>query len=265
MTVYLQDRQLLFALQGQDLPPSAGNAAYAVWLTGPGAKARRLGFTDPVGADGKLGIQGPSQKDLADFPKMYATYANVVVSQESSREREAADQDRAHRQAPAGPLTGDRRHLGEMIASRSSTSATPGTVPVFRVRRSDRVRARADVPVGVEPHVADQPVGDLRGQQGSRHGRAAAVGAGDRVQQYLGRLRRVDRVRGHEAARLRRPELRHEPAARWAEPLQRDALEREVDVARVTTQRLEDRRARRRRSQGRGSARRRRAAGAPRA
>ena len=84
MTVYLQDRQLLFALQGENLPPSAGNAAYAVWLTGPGAKARRLGFTDPVGADGKLGIQGPSQKDLADFPKMYATYANVVVSQEST-------------------------------------------------------------------------------------------------------------------------------------------------------------------------------------
>jgi hypothetical protein len=86
MTVYLQGEQLLFALQGQNLPPSSENAAYAVWLTGPGAKARRLGFTDPVGEDGKLGIQGPSEKDLADFPKMYATYANVVVSQESTED-----------------------------------------------------------------------------------------------------------------------------------------------------------------------------------
>ena len=86
MTVYLQGEQLLFALQGENLPPSSGNAAYAVWLTGPGAKARRLGFTNPVGEDGKLGIQGPSEKDLANFPKMYATYANVVVSQESTED-----------------------------------------------------------------------------------------------------------------------------------------------------------------------------------
>jgi hypothetical protein len=86
MTVYLQGEQLLFALQGQNLPPSSDNAAYAVWLTGPGAKVRRLGFTNPVGEDGKLGIQGPSEKDLADFPKMYATYANVVVSQESTED-----------------------------------------------------------------------------------------------------------------------------------------------------------------------------------
>jgi hypothetical protein len=84
MTVYLQGEQLLFALQGEDLPASTDNAAYAVWLTGPGDKARRLGFTNPVGTDGKLGIQGPSEKDVANFPRMYATYANVVVSQEST-------------------------------------------------------------------------------------------------------------------------------------------------------------------------------------
>jgi hypothetical protein len=86
MTVYLQGDRLLFALQGENLPPSSQSSAYAVWLTGPGAKARRLGFTNPVGEDGKLGIQGPSEKDVADFPRMYATYANVVVSQESSED-----------------------------------------------------------------------------------------------------------------------------------------------------------------------------------
>jgi hypothetical protein len=86
MTVYLQGDRLLFALQGENLPPSSQSSAYAVWLTGPGGKARRLGFTNPVGEDGKLGIQGPSEKDVADFPRMYATYANVVVSQESSED-----------------------------------------------------------------------------------------------------------------------------------------------------------------------------------
>ena len=86
MTVYLQGEQLLFALQGQNLPPSSQDSSYAVWLTGPGGKARRLGFTNPVGEDGKLGIQGPSEKDLAEFPKLYATYANVVVSQERSED-----------------------------------------------------------------------------------------------------------------------------------------------------------------------------------
>jgi Anti-sigma-K factor rskA/Sigma-70, region 4 len=86
MTVFLQGDRLLFALQGENLPPSSRNSAYAVWFTGPGDKARRLGFTNPVGEDGKLGIQGPSEKDVADFPKLYATYANVVVSQESSED-----------------------------------------------------------------------------------------------------------------------------------------------------------------------------------
>jgi hypothetical protein len=84
MTVFLQgDDQLLFALQAENLPASTENSSYAVWLTGPGGKARRLGFTNPVGQDGKLGIQGPSEKDLAAFPQLYATYANVVVSQET--------------------------------------------------------------------------------------------------------------------------------------------------------------------------------------
>ena len=82
MTVYLQGGQLLFALQATGVPASSADGSYAVWLTGPGTRARRLGFTEPVGADGELGIQGPSQKDLAAFPKLYATYANVVVSEE---------------------------------------------------------------------------------------------------------------------------------------------------------------------------------------
>jgi hypothetical protein len=86
MSLYLQDGQLLFALEAANVPPSAPRASYAVWFTGPGAKARRLGFTNPVGADGRLGIQGPSDKDLAGFPQLYATHERVVVSEETSED-----------------------------------------------------------------------------------------------------------------------------------------------------------------------------------
>jgi len=103
MTVFLQgEDQLLFALQAQDLPPSTGTSSYAVWLTGPGAKARRLGFTNPVGEDGRLGIQGPSEKDLAAFPQLYATYANVVVSRESTEDAERPQQVVLTGKLPAG-------------------------------------------------------------------------------------------------------------------------------------------------------------------
>jgi hypothetical protein len=83
MTLYLQEQRLLFAIEAQNVPPSGPNAAYAVWFAGPGAKVRRLGFTNPVGADGRLGIQGPSDKDVDAFPKLYATYERVVVSEET--------------------------------------------------------------------------------------------------------------------------------------------------------------------------------------
>jgi hypothetical protein len=85
MTVYLQGTdQLLFELQARDVPPGGDDGAYAVWLTGPGTRARRLGFADRVGQDGVLGIQGPSERDLARFPRLYATYENVVVSRETT-------------------------------------------------------------------------------------------------------------------------------------------------------------------------------------
>jgi hypothetical protein len=102
MTVYLQGEQLLFALQGENLPPSSEQAAYAVWLTGPGDKARRLGFTNPVGDDGQLGIQGPSEKDLDAFPRLYATYEKVVVSQERTEDAERPSTVALAGKLPAG-------------------------------------------------------------------------------------------------------------------------------------------------------------------
>jgi hypothetical protein len=82
MTVFLQEGRLLFQLMAEGLRPSGG-AAYAVWFTGPGSRARRLGFTDAVGRDGALGIQGPSDTDLEAFPRLYASYTAVVVSRET--------------------------------------------------------------------------------------------------------------------------------------------------------------------------------------
>jgi len=87
MTVYLQGDRLLFELVASDLPPNGTSSAYAIWLTGPGDKVRRLGFAT-VGANGRLGIQGPSDKDLAAFPELYASYAKVVVSRETSQDAE---------------------------------------------------------------------------------------------------------------------------------------------------------------------------------
>jgi hypothetical protein len=85
MTVLLEGGRLLFRLQATGLPASPANSAYAVWFTtNAGGQAHRLGFTNPVGADGKLGIQGPSDKDRAGFPKLYATYRTVVVSRETT-------------------------------------------------------------------------------------------------------------------------------------------------------------------------------------
>jgi len=85
MTVFLQNKRLLFQLRARNVPPNGKRSAYAVWFTGPGARARRLGYTNPVGADGRLGIQGPSDKDLEVFPRLYATYTYVVVSRETER------------------------------------------------------------------------------------------------------------------------------------------------------------------------------------
>ena len=70
--------------RGPGVPANTASTVVRGLADRPGRQARRLGFTEPVGEDGQLGIQGPSEKDLAAFPKLYATYANVVVSEESS-------------------------------------------------------------------------------------------------------------------------------------------------------------------------------------
>ena len=57
----MQDGRLLFALEAQDVPASSAGAAYGIWLTGPGDRARRLGFTNPVGDDRRSASRAPAR------------------------------------------------------------------------------------------------------------------------------------------------------------------------------------------------------------
>src|SRR3954468_10689890 len=55
MTLYTAQNQLAFTLQGANVPKNKSNEAYAVWFTTPGGGSQRLGFAQPVTANGQLG------------------------------------------------------------------------------------------------------------------------------------------------------------------------------------------------------------------
>src|SRR4051812_41184003 len=54
MTLYTAQNQLAFTLQGANVPKNKSNEAYAVWFTTPGGGSQRLGFAQPVTANGQL-------------------------------------------------------------------------------------------------------------------------------------------------------------------------------------------------------------------
>jgi len=82
MRLYTAQGQLAFTLAGTGVPPNRSNEAYAVWFTTPGGGSQRLGFAQPVGANGQLGTTGPRTEDLDKFPRWLARYKQVVVSRE---------------------------------------------------------------------------------------------------------------------------------------------------------------------------------------
>ncbi len=82
MTLYASQGQLAFTLQGANVPKNKANEAYAVWFTTPGGGSQRLGFAQPVTANGQLGTTGPRTADLNKFPQWLAKYKQVVVSRE---------------------------------------------------------------------------------------------------------------------------------------------------------------------------------------
>jgi len=83
MRLYTAEQQLAFTLEGTGVPANKANEAYAVWFTSPGGAAQRLGFAQPVGANGQLGTTGPRTEDLDKFPRWLATFKQIVVSRET--------------------------------------------------------------------------------------------------------------------------------------------------------------------------------------
>ena len=92
MTVFLQEGRLLFALEAQDVPPSSEAGRLWGLVHRPGRQGAPARLHEPRRRrTASSGIQGPSEKDLAAFPKLYATYARVVVSQETSEDAQAPE------------------------------------------------------------------------------------------------------------------------------------------------------------------------------
>lgn len=83
---YLQGQQLLFALEAQDLPQTKEGEKYALWLTG-GAKAKWMGDTQPVTADGTLTVAGPGQEGADAFARDFASHRSLVLTRETATQR----------------------------------------------------------------------------------------------------------------------------------------------------------------------------------
>jgi hypothetical protein len=77
-----QSGEVAFNIKGRNVPPSEQGEAYGVWLTG-GDKAHFLGFTPPVGDDGRLAVSGPRDRDQQNFARWFTSAKQLVVSVET--------------------------------------------------------------------------------------------------------------------------------------------------------------------------------------
>jgi hypothetical protein len=76
--VVTQQGQRGIALVGQDVPPTGGKFAYAMWLENSPSNAKRLGFFGAVKKNGRL--QG-----FVLAPSDFANYSKLVVTRETQR------------------------------------------------------------------------------------------------------------------------------------------------------------------------------------
>jgi hypothetical protein len=83
MRLITDGSNLGFEIQAEGMPRNRSQEAYAVWFVKRGGAARRLGFTNPVGSDGAMGIAGPTAADQSRFATLLAQYDQVVVSRET--------------------------------------------------------------------------------------------------------------------------------------------------------------------------------------
>ncbi|MGZ8634844.1 MAG: hypothetical protein ACXWZZ_13450, partial [Solirubrobacteraceae bacterium] len=85
--LYLQgQQQLVFALQVQGMPPTPKGRKYALWLSGPGTRAKWIGDVANVGKDGVLQVQGPRADDKT-FTQDIGSYRQVLVTQQKGSGR----------------------------------------------------------------------------------------------------------------------------------------------------------------------------------
>jgi hypothetical protein len=77
-----QTGEVAFNIKGTHVPPSQQGQAYGVWLTG-GDKDHFLGFTPPVGNNGKLAVSGPRDRDQRNFARWFTSSKQLVVSTET--------------------------------------------------------------------------------------------------------------------------------------------------------------------------------------
>ena len=92
LALYLQgEQQLVFALQVQGTPPTPKGTKYALWLSGPGTRAKWIGDVPNVGKDGVLQVQGPRADDKT-FTQDIGSYRQVLVTRQtgSGRKRPGA-------------------------------------------------------------------------------------------------------------------------------------------------------------------------------
>jgi hypothetical protein len=76
--VVTQQGQRGIALVGQDMPPTRGKFAYAMWVQNTPADAKRLGFFGEVKANGRM--QG-----FVLAPADFAKYSKLIVTRETER------------------------------------------------------------------------------------------------------------------------------------------------------------------------------------
>ena len=92
LALYLQgEQQLVFALQVQGMAPTPKGTKYALWLSGPGTRAKWIGDVPNVGKDGVLQVQGPRADDKT-FTRDIGSYRQVLVTRQagSGRKRPGA-------------------------------------------------------------------------------------------------------------------------------------------------------------------------------
>ena len=75
LTLVRQGAETDLLFQGQGIPPNQAGDVYALWVTGPGARAARLGFMPRVGKSGKTRFPGalPSNIDLSKYDTLLMT------------------------------------------------------------------------------------------------------------------------------------------------------------------------------------------------